>query len=458
MYSVILCGGEGSRLWPLSRKNFPKQFLSLDGDKSFLQKTFLRMEKIMPVEKIFFITNTDHFYNVFNQIKELRPDFSKNQIIKEPVSLNTAPAIVLAAKHLKENVKIKSSEPIIFLPADHHIKDEQDFSNTVKLAAQKTSDRVGIIGIKPDKPSTELGYIKKGAKEKNCCKVLEFKEKPDKETAKQYIKSGLYLWNSGIYIFNTKTLSNELYSHANNIYSLFAREFNHFYTNFATLPSISIDKAISEKSKNLIMFEGDFGWSDIGSFDNLIEVFQKNDFNSRHINIDSENIFTYSTNGRLMATVGVKDLIIIENNDSILIQKKDYTGGSRKLAEFLKSNDSKERYHNLIAYRPWGKYEILAENDNYKTKKIIVYPGEKLSLQSHCHRSEHWVVVKGMAKVTHNDKIFILKENQSAFISPLDIHRLENPGKTNLEIIEVQTGNYLEEDDITRYSDDYERA
>lgn len=456
MYSVILCGGSGTRLWPLSRKNFPKQFLALYSDKSLLQETFLRMRKIMPAENIFFITNRDNFYNVFNQIKDVLPEFKQEQILVEPASLNTAPAAAYAVKHLAENVKIDLSAPIFFLPADHYIRDVDAYLEIIKIVAAEVSDFIGTIGIVPTKPETGFGYIRKGEKAENYFRIFEFKEKPDRETAQKYLESGEYLWNSGMYVFNIRSFARELRQHAPEIYSLLIKDFDNFLENFSALPAISIDYAISEKSDKVIVFEGDFGWSDIGSFDSLAETAKENNA-SRHIGIDSKNIFVRSATDRLIVTLGVEDLVIVENRDAILVHRRGQSEEVKKIVEYLKENQIEELDHNLLVYRPWGRYEVLIDEPAHKVKKITVYPGAKLSLQSHHHRVEHWVVVKGVAKIVNGDKEILLKENESAFINALAKHRLENPGKINLEIIEVQTGNYLKEDDIERYDDEYNR-
>ncbi len=457
MYSVILCGGSGTRLWPLSRKNFPKQFLSLYSDKSLLQETFSRMREIMPAENIILVTNKENFFNVFNQIKDVCQDFSKERILTEPASLNTAPAIAYAVKYLLEKMKIGDEAPIIVLPADHYIGDTDNYLALVKKATAEIGDNICTIGIVPSGPETGFGYIKKGESRNGYYKVLEFKEKPDKETAQMYVQSGRYLWNSGMYLFNGKTFISELKAHSPEIYKIFCENYDDFIKDFNQMPSISIDFAISEKSDKVAVFEGDFCWSDIGSFDSLSEIRQDKNSKSRHISIDSKNVFAHSSNNRLIATLGVEDVIVVESSDCILVQKKGRSEEVRKIVDYLKENQIKELEHNLVVYRPWGKYEILIDADNHKVKKITVYPGAKLSLQAHRHRAEHWVVVRGTAKATNGDKEIILKENESTFIPAFAKHRLENPGKIILEIIEVQTGSYLEEDDIIRYDDEYNR-
>lgn len=454
MYAIILCGGSGTRLWPLSRKNYPKQFLKLYSDNSLLQETFIRANSLIEVEKILFITNKENFFNVFNQLRDIYPKFPKKNILIESKSLDTAPAISLGVKYLTEVINIPHNESILILPSDHHIKDNDKYLNLIKIASSEINDKIGTIGITPTRPEVGYGYIKKGVKLGNYFIANAFKEKPKKTIAKEYLNSRSYVWNSGMYIFNASSFTQELNKHCPEIFNLFKTSFDNFKKNFSSLPRISIDYALSEKSEKVIVFEGNFGWTDIGSFDALTEVI---DNNNNQITYNSNDNFSYSENNRLIATVGVHDLIIIETNDSILVQKKGESADVKEIVSSLKENKRKELEHNLIVHRPWGKYEVLMNGDKHKAKKITVYPSEKLSRQAHYHRAEHWIVVQGVARIENGGKEEILKENESTFIPAYTTHRLENPGKINLEIIEVQTGNYLEEDDIIRYDDIYDR-
>lgn len=458
MYSVILCGGSGTRLWPLSRKNYPKQFLNLFSDRSLLQETYLRMRQIMPANHIFFVTNYESYFNVVNQIREIEKEenFNENQVIMEPKSMNTAPAITLSVKYLEERAGIKQDAPIIFLPSDHYIGNTTQYFEILKSAFKNVGSHIGTIGVTPTRPDTGYGYIKKGDNQGDYFTISEFKEKPDLETAQEYIASKQYVWNAGKYIFSIKTFLAELSLHAPQIYEIANRGFDYLEQNFSSLPSISIDYAISEKSKNIVVFEGDFGWSDIGSFENLAEIQGKNN-KTRQIRIDSENVFALSAGDKLIATVGMKDVVIVENTDSILVHKYGCGQDVKKVVDHLKKTNMAEIENNIIVYRPWGKYEILVTDPNHQVKRLTVYPGAKLSLQSHKHRAEHWVVVRGTAKAVNGQEEIILRENESTFIPVGHKHRLENPGKVNLEIIEVQTGDYLGEDDIVRYEDVYNR-
>lgn len=343
MYSVILCGGSGTRLWPLSRQKFPKQFLNLYGNYSLLQETFLRMQKIMPADNIFLVTNKYGFGKVFNQIRSIYKKFRKDRILIEPASLNTAPAIAYAVKYLADKIKVSTNNPIIFLPSDHYIGKEAVYLKLVKKAMSETGNNIGTIGVTPTGPETGFGYIRKGKKQNGYFEVLGFKEKPNERTAQKYIRSGKYVWNSGMYIFSTSVFTEEIQKYAPKIYSLLRNSLNVFLKEFKTLPPISIDYALSEKSKRVVVFEGDFVWSDIGSFDSLSEILEKYKIkNNNHININSENIFVHSTGKKLIATLGVDNLIIVETDDSILIQKKGKSDYVRKVVEQLRKSKSKE--------------------------------------------------------------------------------------------------------------------
>lgn len=458
MYAVILCGGSGTRLWPLSRKNFPKQFLKLYSDKSLLQETFLRMSGAISKDNIFLVTNEKNYFNVYNQIKEIYPKFKKDRIIIEPESLSTAPAMILAVKYLQDKIKIDPNKSIIEVHADHYIGKKQAYLDVVKKAMKEVKDNLGIIGITPTKADTELGYIKKGQKENNFWKVDKFKEKPDLKTAKEFLKSGKYLWNAGMYLFNIKTFSEELKKHAPDMYAIFSEKHSKFIQDFKKLPSIAIEYAITEKSDRVIMFEGNFEWSDIGSFDVLSEIAEKNNkISAKHVGINSKNVYVHSDNDRLIATVGVDDINVVESYDAILVQKKGEGADIRKVVEYLKEHKSPEVEHRLVEYRPWGKFDVLFDSPSFKVKKFVVYPKSKLSLQSHKFRSEHWIVVKGKAKITKGKKTILLKEGESAFVPAKTAHRFENPTNENAEFVEVQLGSYLGEDDVVRYEDNYNR-
>jgi mannose-1-phosphate guanylyltransferase/mannose-6-phosphate isomerase len=416
------------------------------------------MKKVMPAKNIYFVTNKDNYYNVFNQIKEVYSAFEEDNIILEPMARNTLPAVALAVKYLREVKKVSASEQILFAPADHCILDGEKFAKLVRKMSKDVGENIGTIGIIPTKPETGYGYIEKGKKNGGFYGVASFKEKPKKEIAEEYLVSGKYLWNSGMYMFNARTFGKALKKHVPEIAKAYKEKREKFLENFSALSKVSIDNGISEKASNVIVFPGDFGWSDIGSFDSLAESRSENKKNvSRHVSIDSKNIFVHTTSNRLVATLGVDDLVIIENNDSILIHKRGRSEDVKKILAHLEEKKYPEAEHNILVHRPWGKYEVLIDTLLYKVKKLTVYPGAKLSYQSHEHRSEHWVVVEGTATATIGNEEFTLHKNQSTFIPAQTKHRLVNLGKVNLNIVEVQTGTYLGEDDIVRYDDIYKR-
>lgn len=459
MHCVILCGGSGTRLWPLSRKNFPKQFLSLYSDKSLLQETYLRMRALLPADRIHFVTNEENHFNVVNQVRDVEGDYLASRVIVEPASRNTAPAIALAVKYLLEKAGASPDEPVVFLPADHYIRNTAAYLKLIETATAAVGANIGTIGVTPTKAETGYGYIRKGAREGQYTRVLAFKEKPDAATAEGYLASGQYVWNSGMYIFTPRAFIEEARQHAPVLHRHLSRPWDEFVAGFAALPADAIDTAISEKSANVVLFEAEFGWNDIGSFDSLAEILeQAPSGSSRHIAVDSHNVFVHSPNNKLVATLGVDDIIVVENNDSILIQKRGRSEDVKRIVRQLEDHKYPEIEHNLVVHRPWGKFEVLIEHPNHKVKKITVYPGARLSLQSHLHRAEHWIVVRGTATVTIGERVQTLQPNQSTFIPAQTQHRLENPGRMNLELIEVQTGDYLGEDDIQRYTDDYQRA
>jgi len=342
MYSVILCGGSGTRLWPMSRKNLPKQFLKLYGNRSLLQETFDRIHKVLPSSHIFFVTNKDQRPYVLTQVRKLDKTFSEKNIIIEPSARNTAPAIALAMKYLTEKIKIDSTENVLFLPSDHYIGEEKAYRDIIQKITTIQKDIIGTIGIVPTKPETGYGYIRRSQKSENgVFSVLEFKEKPDLKTAKKYLASGKYLWNSGMYFFTPKTFFQELALHAPEIYHFFEESMATVLKKYKHIPAVSIDYAISEKSEKVGMIAGDFGWSDIGSFDSLADIIGSNP-SMRHIGIDSKNVFTYSTENRLITTIGVEDLIIVETKSSVLVCKRGRAEDVKKIVEKLKESEPGE--------------------------------------------------------------------------------------------------------------------
>lgn len=455
MFGVILAGGSGSRLWPLSRELYPKQLLNLYAEKSLLQSTFERLNKFIPAENIISVTNSKHSANVRMQLGKL----SENSIIlSEPISKNTAPAIALSVKYIFENSK--NDETVLVVPSDLLIEDNDKFIQTIQ-EAQKYVDEGFIVtfGIKPTYPEIGFGYI--------CAedgKVKSFTEKPDVETAQKYLNEGNYFWNSGIFMFKTSTILSECEHHcpeiAKIIKNINCSDKNIPFTEFEKMPCISIDYAVMEKSKKLAMVELKSDWKDLGSWKSIYEVSPKDENNNVFVGhvLDkgSKNSFVYSSS-KLVATIGLEDTVVIETEDAILACKKDKTQDVKQIYETLKQqHDDTQKVHKTV-YRPWGFYTVIAEGKGFISKIIHVNPGQKLSVQSHNHRSEHWVVLTGMAKVVLESKEHILSPGHSVDIAVKEIHSLQNPFEEDLEIIEVQKGDILSEDDIIRYEDMYGR-
>lgn len=459
MKVIILAGGSGTRLWPLSRDRYPKQFIKLQGDKpSLFQETFERSILLTGLDDVYVVTNEKYKFLVMGAVEELGYEYNEANIIVEPEAKNTLPAIYAGVHEIAK----KGNDSVVVFPSDHMILKGQEFADTIKDSEELTKDSIITFGIKPDAPNTGYGYIAPGTEKLNGYEVKEFKEKPEYEVAVTYVGNGYY-WNAGIFMFNTEFFINEVKKYAKNIYDAFKTS-NSIKEAFSKIEDkISIDYGIMEKSKNVAVTPVDIGWNDLGSFDAFYDVFDKDEndniVNSDNIVIDSKNNYIYSEKDKLVSVVGVNDLIVVDNRDALLICKKDQSQKVKQIVETLKDrNDNRTEYH-VQDYRPWGNYKVLEEEENsFKIKRIKVSQGKKLSYQMHYHRSEHWIVVNGMAKVTIDDVERLVPAGESIFIKPGQKHRLENPGKTPLEIIEVQMGEYLEEDDIVRFDDEYGRA
>lgn len=457
MKVIILAGGSGTRLWPLSRERYPKQFIKLQSNLSLFQNTFKRSLLLADLDDIYVVTNEKYKFLVMGAVEELGYNYNESNILIEPEAKNTLPAIYAGVHELVKN----GNDLVIVFPSDHIILKDQEFVNIIKLSKALTKDSIITFGIKPDGFNTGYGYIAPGKQKLNGYQVREFKEKPEYEAAITYVDEGYY-WNAGIFMFNTEIFISEVKQYAENIYNAFKTS-NSIKEAFSKIDeNISIDYGIMEKSKNVVVAPVDIGWNDLGSFDAFYDVFDKDEnnniVNSENIVINSKNNYIYSEKGKLVSTVGVDDLIIVDNRDALLVCKKDQSQKVKEIVETLKlRNDGRREYH-VQDYRPWGNYKVLEEEENsFKIKRIKVSQDKKLSYQMHYHRSEHWIVVKGMAKITIDDVEKLVPAGESIFIKPGQKHRLENLGKIPLEIIEVQMGDYLEEDDIVRFDDEYGR-
>lgn len=461
MKIIILAGGSGTRLWPYSRSCFPKQFLHFGDQKSLLQKTIERFVHHYPLSDLLIVTNEAYYHLVKTQTREIAPEL-EHQILIEPEQKNTAPAIALGISYLQTK-GMSADECVLVCSSDHLITPPERFLDAIEKAKRvsKNEKKHLIFGIRPHKPETGYGYIKaKKTMTDQVYEVEEFIEKPHLELAKQYLLEGHYLWNSGIFLFHIETWIQEMQQHCPKIFEKLQSSFDECLSSFAEMPNISIDYALMEKSKRILAIPLDVIWSDVGSWDSVYDVLEKDE----NQNVKIGNVFDIDTQNclimggkHLISTIGLKDLLVIESDDALFIGKKGESQRVRNLVDELKKRNAKEPFESLTSHRPWGTFTVLEEGNRYKIKRIVVDPGQRLSLQMHYHRSEHWVVVKGTAKVTIGDKEQLVHENESIYVPKSEMHRLENPGKVALELIEVQVGEYVGEDDIVRYDDIYGR-
>ena len=456
---VILSGGSGSRLWPLSREYFAKQCLPLmDREYSLLQQTILRLSSLS-VSFPIVVCNESHRFLIAQQLQEI--GVKGASIVLEPKGRNTAPAIALAA--LEAVYKNQDDTLLLVLPADHVIRNVAAFEKAIVKATTLAKDKALVtFGIKPTRPETGYGYIRGG----DNYAVAEFVEKPDLETAQEYLASGEYLWNSGMFLFRSQVYLDELSSHRPDIFQAVSLAYEQRSEDmdfvrvdaeaFSTCPSESIDYAVMEPTKNakVVPYAGD--WSDIGAWDALYDYAEKDaDQNVLLGDVMAEGSSNclIRSESRLVAAVGVKDLVIIETADAILVMDKKNAQDVKKIVKRIQVEGREEHMFHTTVHRPWGSYETVDLGDRHQVKRIMVKPGEKLSVQMHHHRAEHWVVVSGTAKVQNGDKEILLTENESTYIPVGVVHALENPGKIPLQLVEVQSGSYLGEDDIVRFSD-----
>jgi mannose-1-phosphate guanylyltransferase/mannose-6-phosphate isomerase len=472
IYPVILSGGAGTRLWPLSRAVLPKQLLPLVSDKTMLQDTAMRVADWPELMAPLVVCGNEHRFLVAEQMREI--NVTPLGILLEPAGRNTAPAVASAAHFL---MAIDPEAVMLVLPADHVIENNAAFASAVARGAQMVADgALATFGIVPQGPETGYGYIHRGsavAGSDQCYRVDRFVEKPDRATAQGFVDDGGYYWNSGMFLLRADRYLSELAQFQPAIAAASEAAVRLGYrdldfcrldeASFAACPSDSIDYAVMERTSHAVVVPADIGWSDVGSWSALWEVQKPKGDSSGNVlrgdvYLDGVTNSLVRAESRIVAVVGVEDLVVVETPDAVLVAHKDQVQRVKQIVDHLKVKDRTEHLHHTKVYRPWGYYEGIDAGDRFQVKRITVKPGEKLSLQMHHHRAEHWVVVSGTARVTCGEKISLLSENESTYIPIGMNHRLENPGKLPLHIIEVQSGSYLGEDDIVRFEDIYQRA
>ena len=454
MINLILCGGSGTRLWPISRSLMPKQFVKMFAGKSLFELTALRNQKL--VNSTFIISNTEQYFLAQDQLEKM--DQQNTQYLLEPIAKNTAPALALAC------FALKADEIVLVTPSDHLIKNQTNYEKAVKSAKKLAiENNIVTFGIKPLFAHTGYGYIESKGND-----VQKFHEKPEQKKAQEFIDSKNFSWNSGMFCFKAGLFLQELELYGPDIYNASKKAFLNAkkypiirikHEDMANIPEQSIDYALMEKSKKIKIVQTDMNWSDLGSFDALFDELPKdenqNTVNKNHISIQSSNNLVYGKE-KCIATIGIKDTIIVDTGDALLISKKDCSQKLKQVVAKVKKTTNLHNIH-LTGYRPWGSYTVLEEAKGYKIKRIVVKPMQRISLQKHLHRNEHWTVISGVATVTIDDKTSTLRANESIFIKMGQVHRLANNGKIELVIIETQVGEYTGEDDIIRLNDDYDR-
>lgn len=466
---VLLCGGSGSRLWPLSRTHYPKQFLRLVDRHSLLQNTLRRLEGLPGLARPIAVANEAHRFLLAEQLQEIG---IAADILLEPAARNTAPALAAAAVHACAQADANTPPLLLVLPADHNIVDIAAFQRAVLAAIPHAlAGSATTFGVLPLRPETGFGYIRRGAALTDAYRLDRFVEKPDRATAQAYLDGGEHYWNSGIFLFRADVYLDALARHAPDILrqaraahagacvDLDFLRLDH--DSFCASPADSIDYAVMEKIDDGVVVPLDAGWSDVGSWDALAELGERdaagNTLRGDVLTVASEDCIVHSE-GRLVATVGMRDAVIVATPDAVLVADKSRAQEVRQVVDALRKAERVEAEFQHVVHRPWGNYEGIASGPRYQVKRIMVKPGATLSLQKHHHRAEHWVVVRGTAKVVRGDETLLLTENQSTYIPLGVVHRLENPGCIDLEIVEVQSGSYLGEDDIVRLEDSYGRT
>ncbi|MDP8233375.1 MAG: mannose-1-phosphate guanylyltransferase/mannose-6-phosphate isomerase [Candidatus Saelkia tenebricola] len=461
MKIAILAGGSGTRLWPLSRKDYPKQFIKINSKHSFFQSTVLRCLKGVLATDIIVSAHKDYKFHTISDLMKIMPRDELPHLIFEPESKNTFGALIGILNFCLMKLNLSPQETIAILPSDHIISPVDKFQDYLDLAEESAADgSIVVFGITPGAENTGYGHIKTGENLGGSLKVEEFIEKPPQEVIEKLMTKNQCFWNSGMFCFQIEAMVNEIKEHVPDAVKFLSLSWDEFLESFSQLPSVSIDNAIMEKTKQAVLIPvKDLYWNDIGSFQSLYEMLDKD--TSGNVKIgdvvvkNSSNSFLLSSK-RLVSAIGVKDLLVIETDDAILITTKDGSQNVKELVQQLKEDNRREVFEHVTHYRPWGSFTILEEGNRYKIKRVVVNSGERLSLQLHKRRSEHWVIVKGEAKVTIADVEKTVKENESVYVPISTRHRLENISTVKLELIEVQNGDYLGEDDIERFEDKYQ--
>jgi len=461
-FPILLAGGSGSRLWPISRELYPKQLVNLVGTDSLIQNTIKRLSPVLESSSIRVVCGEEHFFEIARHLEEIGVP-SKGKIFKEPCGRNTAPAILLAVLNI---LRTEKDAVILIFPSDHVIKDVDGFQERLKTAVSLANmNYIVTFGIKPNYPETGYGYIEGAKRLKNgAFAIKRFVEKPDEKTAQRYLDAGNFFWNSGMFAFKASVILKEFRTFEPALLKNMQKMLSHGNTisldKYKILPDLSFDYAIMEKTKRGVVLPSDFGWSDIGSWKSLYDFLPKDNNN----NVVEGDVIARNTkscfirgDNRLIVANDLENIVVVETPDTVFVSDLEKSKNVKSIVQELKKQGRKEYKAHTKVYRPWGTYTVLEENKNTKIKRIVVYPGAKLSLQMHHHRSEHWIVVQGTAKIVNGDQTIFLEENQSTYVAKTSPHRLENPGKIPLHLIEVQIGDYLEEDDIVRIDDDFGR-
>jgi len=456
---IILAGGGGTRLFPLSRTCFPKQFMKLGGDQSLLAQTVMRFMAVAKASDMVIVTNQEHLHHVKAELATCGMDDA--HILLEPVGRNTAPAIALAVRYCIDELDAVDGEVMFVTPSDHIIRQQDLFIQAVRQAEEMAKQgNIVTFGVKPDKPETGYGYIEAGENYGFGFAVKSFKEKPTQKVAEEYLAAGRYYWNSGMFAVTMGQIMREFRTYQPEIYQLSATSYTDTLAQFEEMPNISIDYAVAEKSDKVVTIPLLAYWNDIGSWDAIYDVLDKdkdgNAVKGDCIPIDCTNTLMLGRS-RLIAGIGLEDLLVVETDDVIVVAKKGESQKVKDLVNELKDRGRHEADEHTTLYRPWGSSTVLGGGPGYKMKQVRVNPGQGLTLQMHYHRSEHWIVTGGTAQVTLGDEVKMVHEYESVFIPMSTKHRLENPGRIPLEIIEVQNGKYLEEDDIVRFDEVEER-